>query len=199
MEKKLLEELNRYNQINGYVKRLINEQDAPADPNALPDAAPDMGAVPPPAETPAPEAAPAETPTADDTTEEIDITDLVNMTKSIKKELEERKPDNSGIEKMDGIFSKLTELETKLQAMDELITKIDGLTAEVKASRPKTPEEKLEMRSLDSYPFTETPKTFFQDKLQQMRDSGKNEYVLTKDEIENYNPNDLKKSFNPNL
>lgn len=54
------------------------------------------------------------------------------------------------------------------------------------------------MRSLDSYPFNEKPQEFFAHKQGEMAASGKNEYVLTKDEVNNY-PNDtIKTSFNPN-
>jgi len=98
---------------------------------------------------------------------------------------------------MDDIFSKLTDLETKLNSMDELISKIDNLEVEVKNSKPKSPEEKLEMRSLDSYPFNKNPQEFFDEKLQQMKQSGKNEYILTKNDIENYSKNDITKTFNP--
>lgn len=209
----LLEELRRFNEINKYVKTLINEQDLPpVDPAALPvdttaGTVPpvDTAAVPPTDPTAVPptdttNVPPVEGETSDepDTTEEIDITDLVNMTKSIKKDLEDRNVDNGNNEKMDQLFSKLNDLETKLQGMDELITKIDNLEIEVKNSKPKSPEEKLEMRSLDSYPFNENPQQFFDQKLDQMRMTGKNEYILTKDDVENYSKNEIMKSFNPN-
>lgn len=204
-KRNLSEELRRFNEINGYVKSLINEQEAPLptpDPNAVSPVEPVDGEVPPvdtavpPVDTAAP---PTETiPEDPDTTEEIDITDLVNMTKSIKKDLEDRKEDNGNSQKMDELFGKLNDLETKLQGMDVLITKIDNLEVEVKNSKPKSPEEKLEMRSLDSYPFNENPQQFFGQKLEQMRMTGKNEYILTKDDVENYSKNEIMKSFNPN-
>lgn len=197
-KRNLSEELRRFNEINGYVKSLINEQEAPlptTDPNAASPVEPVDGEVPP-VDTAAP---PAETmPEDPDTTEEIDITDLVNMTKSIKKDLEDRKEDNGNSQKMDELFGKLNDLETKLQGMDALIAKIDNLEVEVKNSKPKSPEEKLEMRSLDSYPFNENPQQFFDQKLDQMRMTGKNEYILTKDDVENYSKNEIMKSFNPN-
>ena len=59
-----------------------------------------------------------------------------------------------------------------------------------------TPEEKLELRSLDSYPFNQNPQQFFDSKQQEMRASGKNEYVLTKDEITNYSDT-IRDTFNP--
>jgi len=114
MEKLLQEELKRFNAINKYTEKLLSEQepqlpppppaagaDPGADPGALPPAPPAAGADPaaagadPTADLPPPEAEDAGTdlgntdPAADDSTEEIDITDLVNMTKSIKKQLDD--------------------------------------------------------------------------------------------------------------
>ena len=208
LEQKLQEELNRYKAINRYGKTMIMEQDAPPpapkeDPlgDVPPPPAGDAGAptdVPPP-----PPAGDMGTPPMDEAgmggdTEEIDITDLVNMTKNIKNDLENNKQDNSAvINKMDDVFTKLGDLESKLAQMDQVMAKIDQLGATVEANKPKTEVEKLEMRSLDSYPFNEKPQEFFAHKQGEMRASGKNEYVLTKDDVENYAPDALKTSFNP--
>jgi hypothetical protein len=207
LEQKLQEELNRYKAINKYGKTMIMEQDAPpADPAALPE---DPAAVPPaepalddaaPVDSAAinPAAAPADVPAETDTTEEIDITDLVNMTKSLKKDVEDNKNEHGDvIGKMDDVFTKLGDLESKLAQMDQVMAKIDELGAKVEASKPKTGVEKLEMRSLDSYPFNEKPQEFFAHKQGEMQASGKNEYVLTKDEVENYPADTIKTSFNP--
>lgn len=208
LKDRLLEEVNRYKRINSY---LINEQAAPPaapleDPNAPPAGAelppaPTTGATPtntttPPAEEPTP---PADVePEADDSTEEIDITDLVNMTKSIKQDLESTKTDDTGVtQKMDDVFSKLSELEAKLGEMDNIIAKIDQLGAHIDEMKPPTPVEKLEMRSLDSYPFNQKPDQFFSQKQGEMKASGKNEYILTKDDVENYSKDEITKSFNP--
>lgn len=205
LEKKLQEELSRYNAINKYGKTMIMEQDAPpVDPSLDPAAGL-------PADVPADPAAAPVDPAADpamamdappapemDNTEEIDITDLVNMTKSVKKDLEDNKQDNSAVvNKMDDVFTKLTDLEQKLAQMDQVMSKIDQLGVEVAASKPKTEVERLEMRSLDSYPFNEKPQEFFAHKQGEMRASGKNEYILTKDDVENYSQEDIKTSFNP--
>jgi hypothetical protein len=208
LEQKLQEELNRYKSINKYGKTMIMEQDAPPadpaalpeDPAAMPPADPALDAVPPadPAAPIDPMAAPADVPAETDTTEEIDITDLVNMTKNIKNDLENNKQDNSAvINKMDDVFTKLNDLESKLAQMDQVMAKIDQLGATVEANKPKSEVEKLEMRSLDSYPFNEKPQEFFAHKQGEMRASGKNEYILTKDDVENYSPEGIKTSFNP--
>jgi hypothetical protein len=210
LEQKLQEELNRYKAINKYGKTMIMEQDAPpADLPPVPDApAADAPAVPD-AELPAdpmaadaPAEAPVDAPAPDamgGDTEEIDITDLVNMTKSIKKDIETNKNDHGTvISKMDDVFTKLTDLEAKLSEMDQVVAKIDQLGVQVQQMKPETPQEKLEMRSLDSYPFNQNPTQFFDQKQHEMKASGKNEYVLTKDEVTNYSPETIRTSFNAN-
>ena len=203
LEQKLLQEVNRFREINRNATKhyIINEQ---AEPAPLPPAdapAPDAAAAP--EELPAPDAVAPEAPGLPDSpamgeTEEVDVTDLVNMTKNIKNELESSKMEHDGvIQKMDTVFSKLDDLESKLGNMDAILAKIDQLGAKVEDMKPQTPQEKLEMRSLDSYPFNEKPQEFFAHKQDEMRASGKNEYVLTKNEIENYSKEHLANSFNP--
>ena len=215
-EKKPDNGLSRYLEINHY----LFEQEAPApvedplaatapadpaavpppageDPNAaLPPEGGEMGAELPPADGGDPlEADPM---TDDDTTEEVDITDLVNMIKDVKKDLDEpQQEDPMETQKMDDVFSKLGELEGKLADMDQVLAKIDQLGAQIEASKPPTPVEKLEMRTLDSGPFDQKPQEFFNQKQDEMRRSGKNEYVLTKGHVENYGKYDMMKSFNP--
>jgi len=208
LEQKLQEELNRYKAINKYGKTMIMEQDAlggelppPADPAAAPAAAPaDPAALPTdvPAADPTADAGAAPALPEGDTTEEIDITDLVDMTKSIKKDIETNKQDHGAVvSKMDDVFTKLGDLEQKLAQMDQVMAKINQLGTQVQQMKPETPVEKLEMRSLDSYPFNEKPQEFFAHKQGEMRQSGKNEYILTKDEVTNYSPDQVKTSFNP--
>ena len=212
LEQKLHEELMRYNQINRYGKKMIMEQDAPpTDIPPVPGDAPaaDAGA-PAPTDTPAPPApdAPADTPPAPDnagldapstdSTEELDITDLVDMVKSIKQDHEEGAGEHTQVlTKMDDVFTKLNDLESKLSEMDQIMSKIDELGHKVEEMKPQSPQEKLEMRSLDSYPFNEKPQEFFAHKQAEMKASGKNEYVLTKNEVENYPFDQIKNSFNP--
>jgi hypothetical protein len=65
----------------------------------------------------------------------------------------------------------------------------------VEKYRVKTPEEKLELRTLDSGPYNQKLSDFFQDKEEEMEKSGKNEYVLTQSDVEDYSNPDIKKSF----
>lgn len=216
----------RYNQINRYGKKMILEQDLPPLEDAPEgDVPPPAGDVPPPAGDapsagdapvgdvpppagdipPSPDQLPE--PMGDESldtmgeetdVEEMDITDLVNMTKSIKKDIETNKTDNSSvINKMDDVFTKLNDLEAKLAQMDDLINRIDQLGYKIEQVKEPTPEEKLEMRSLDSYPFNEKPREFFNRKQGEMRSSGKNEYILTKDDVVNYSQDTIKDTFNP--
>jgi len=182
---------------------------AGADPAAPPAAGADP-AAPPAEDLPSPEAEAAGTdlgdeesgadPAADDTTEELDITDLVNMTKSIKKQLDDTQGQDTGAtQKLDDVFTKLNDLEARLGEMDQVLSKIDQLGAQIQQVKPKTPMEKLEMRSLDSYPFNKKPDEFFREKQDEMEKTGKNEYVLTKGDVENYGKYDVMKSFNPNI
>ena len=201
LENKLQEELNRYKAINKYAKKMIVEQEAPlppADP-ALDAAAPvdSAAAEMPPMDAAPIDAAPMDAAPEMDSTEEIDITDLVNMTKSLKKDIEGSQNDNSTvISKMDDVFTKLDDLASKLSEMDTLVQKIEQLGVEVKQMKPETPQEKLEMRSLDSYPFNQKPTDFFSQKQEEMRASGKNEYVLTKDDVNDFTPETLRDTFN---
>lgn len=218
MKKTLQEELNRYNYINSYGTKLFLEQElplpeedptttppatpgAPADPTATPPADPAMppmdASSPAPVDTTTPMDAPLDAGMGD-TTEEIDITDLVNMTKSIKKDMENKQQETDGVvSKMDGVFTKLDDLEQKLAQMDNLVAQIENLGNKIEQSKPPTPVEKLEMRSLDSYPFSQNPQQFFNQKQGEMRNSGKNEYVLSKQDVQDYSKDEVRKSFNP--
>lgn len=208
---KLLKEINRFKSINNYSTRLYLREDevetgAPiTDPNTeTPPADPNMETPPADPNT--------ETPPIDsnvdsvgtdpmlDTSEveEVDVTDLVNMTKNIKNKLESTEQEQNGVlGRMNDVFTKLDDLERKLSSMDMIINRIDQLGEKVERMRPPTPEEKLEMRSLDSYPFNTKPQEFFANKQQEMRASGKNEYILTKNDIQNYSNNLISKTFNP--
>ena len=208
LDERILEELNRYNSINNY----ITEQGAelplppegevpPADPAAMgvdptlpqaPGANLGAGAPPAPAATPP---QPVNTETDPDVEKigdekqeggELEITDLVKSQKNIEDKQEEY---------FDQLFSHLNNLEGKLGEMDTIVSKLNDLEAKVEKYRTKSPEEKLELRTLDSGPFNQKLTDFFEDKEEDFEKLGRDEYILTKDEVENYSPNDIKKSF----
>lgn len=199
LEKKLLEEIKRFKSINRNANNL-SEQAIPGAPEPEAEALPAVdAAAPAPTDTAAPApVAGGDAEAAPDATEELDVTELVNMTKNIKTDVEATKGEHQAvIQKMDNAFSKLSELETKLAQMDQVLSKIDELGAKIETMKPPTPVEKLEMRSLDSYPFNQKPNDFFNVKQAEMKASGKNEYILTKSDIENYSKEEIAQTFNP--
>ena len=207
IDKKILEELNRYNSINKY----IVEQDElagclpPAPEGDVPPAPEDAAAGAPPA-PPAPEpTAPVdvesdpdvekidsegkgEESTDDEDSEELDITELVNSQKDISQKQDQY---------FEQLFGHLENLESKLGEMDQLMNKVNSLEEKLEKYRPKSPQEKLELRSLDSGPYNQKLSDFFLDKETEMEKSGKNEYVLTTDDVENFTPSEIKTSFSP--
>jgi hypothetical protein len=210
IDKKILEELSRFNSINKY----INEQElppppaedplagAPADPLAGAPADPlagappvdpaAAGATPPPA--PGTEPAPVDVEADPDVEkvgdesgkEELDITDLVKSQKNVEEKQEEY---------FQQLFSHLENLESKLGEMDNIVNQLNSLEAKVDKYREKTPQEKLELRSLDSGPYNQKLSDFFIDKQEDMEKSGKNEYILTTDEVKDFSPNEIQKTF----
>jgi hypothetical protein len=206
IDKNILQELERYRQINKY----INEQEVPPPPGGELPPPPEGEAVtptpgveagaPPPAEPTVVD--PATDPevekidasgkseeTTDDSTgtEELEITDLVTSQKNVETKQEEY---------FTKLFSQLEGLESKLSEMDKIMTTLNSLEAKVEKYRPKTPQEKLELRSLDSGPFNQKLTDFFDDKQEDIEKSGKNEYVLTSDEVEDFSPSEIKNTFN---
>jgi len=196
---KILNEVMRYKSINNY----ISEQDAtlppPPDAGAVPPP-PDAGTVPPPPDAGAPVGGDVPPESVDISSDpdvekigseskeskELDITDLVKSQQSVEKKQEEY---------FNNLFKHLEGLESKLSDMDSIMNKLNDLEAKVEKYRVKTPEEKLELRSLDSGPFNQKLSDFFEDKQEDMEKSGKNEYILTQDEVEDFSPNEIKKTF----
>lgn len=211
VDTKIISEIKRYREINNY----IVEQDAalpppppppPGDPaagGALPPpppppggpaagGAPGVGTPPPPPAAPVDVANDPDVEKLGDKKEgdkkgkEIEITDLVKSQKNVETKQEEY---------FNNLFKHLTDLESKLSDMDSIMNKLNDLETKIEKMRPKTPEEKLELRSLDSGPYNQKLSDFFEDKIEDMEKSGKNEYILTQDDVENYSTGDIKKSF----
>jgi hypothetical protein len=210
---RILNEIRRYKDINNY----IMEQDVPpppppADPGLgapPPPADPGLGAPPPPADpglgappppaggvapiTPSPEPVNVEQdPEVEKVGEKekekkIKVTDLVKGQENVEKKQETY---------FENLFQQLNDLENKLSSMDNIIDKLNSIETKIEKYRVKTPEEKLQLRSLDSGPFNQKLSDFFEDKEPDMEKSGKNEYVLTTDDANNYSTNDVETSFN---
>ena len=213
LDKKILNEINRYRSINNYI--MEQDAEAPLDLGAL---APEAGATPPPppaeagATPPPPPAAPTGSEPIDvendpdvekiddegksdekkdgsSDSEELDITELVTAQKDIQSKQDDY---------FENLFGQLTKLESRLGEMDAIMNKLNALENKIEKYREKTPQEKLELRSYDSYPFNQKLSQFFDDKSEEMEKTGKNDYVLTPDDVTDINVNDIKGSFQGN-
>ena len=125
--------------------------------------------------------------------QEIDVTDLVTGSKEAKEAAD------SANTKTEELLKKFSDLEQKILAMDAITNKIEGLEKEIIKRNP-TPVEKLEMRSLSSYPYSQKLTDYWSDKegaYDVMGDKNKEkEYVLTKDKVEDdYNEVSIRKTF----
>ena len=196
IDRKILEEVARFNSINQYVM----EQEAQLPP---PPAEDPMAELPPMDTMPQPEVAPTTPPAPqpvdveqdpevekvgeeESKKEELEITDLVKSQKNVEEKQDEY---------FQQLFSHLTDLENRLGDMDTIVNKLNHLEAKLEKYREKSPEEKLQLRSLDSGPYSQKLSDFFSDNQDKFEQQGKDEYILTKDEVEDFSPHEIKKSF----
>ena len=139
----------------------------------------------------APEPAPAAEPASDDV--EVDVTSLVKGSEDAKHSADVASH-NSEI-----LLHKLSDLENKLNQMTQVSSKIEDLEKEIIKRNP-TPVEKLEMRSLSSYPYSQKLTDYWADKQGAYDvmgdDAKKKEYVLTKQDVDDFSERDIKNSFN---
>lgn len=138
-----------------------------------------------------PEAAPAPVePASNDV--EVDVTELVKGSEEAK-EAADKASQNSEM-----LLQKLADLEARISSMDAVSGKIEALEDEIIKRNP-TPVEKLEMRSLSSYPYSQKLTDYWADKkgaYDVMGNEEKEEYTLTQDDVENsYSEGDIKQSF----
>jgi hypothetical protein len=205
ISEKILLEITKYNKINRY----ISEQEVGAElPPAeeLPAVEPGAPEIPdgetPPADAGLPTGTTPEvidvekdeevekiddTNQTEEGSEELEITDLVKSQKNIEDKQEEY---------FNNLFNQISTLESKLGEMDSVIQKLNDIEAKIEKYREKTPQEKLELRSLDSGPYNQKLSDFFDDKQDDLEKSGKNEYILTVDDVEDFSPNEIKDTFN---
>lgn len=204
IDKTILEELKRHNSINKY----ITEQEAEVTPGTEVDATvtdeiPTEDPMLASANTPEPEVIDVaqddevekigdegESMETESGSEELDITDLVASQKGMESKQNEY---------FDMMFKQLEGLQSKLSEMEGLVSKLNDIEEKIEKYRPKSAQEKLELRSLDSGPFHQKLTDFFDDKQEDMEKTGKNEYVLTSDEVEQIVPSEIKKSFDSAL
>ena len=195
LDKKIIEEIQRYKSINNY----IMEQEADLGVDLPPAPGADVAPPAPGADT-TPQPIDVETDPdvekidnqgkseegEESASEELDITELVDAQKNIQTKQDDY---------FENLFNQLNSLEQKLGEMDTIMNKLNSLENKIEKYREKTPQEKLELRSYDSYPFNQKLSQFFDDKQDEMEKTGKNDYVLTSDDVTDINVNDIKNSF----
>jgi hypothetical protein len=129
-----------------------------------------------------------EEPLGDEETVEVDVTDIVDKTEETKASV-----DDMG-QKMDDLLSKLGDLESQVTDMDGVINKIDDLEKEIERRNP-TPVERLEMRSMDSFPYSVKLTDYWKDKEGYDTSEPEDEYTLTQSDIENFDEKEIRASF----
>ena len=86
--------------------------------------------------------------------------------------------------------------------------KIDSLEGDIERMIPPTPVERLELRSLDSFPYNQRLDDYFENKKGEYKrlrgvdlevePQEEKEYTLTVGDTEDWDDNSIGKSFNPN-
>jgi hypothetical protein len=171
--------------------------DIDSTPEANQEIPVDQGAEPAPEETP--DELPAEEIPVDQNIEpasdevELDVTELVRGSEAAKESAD------AANEKITQLMDMVNKLESQLSGMSAITDKIDGLEKEIERRNP-TPVEKLEMRSLDSFPYNIKLSDFWSEKGERY-DTGSEEkqpeeYILTQQDVDNdYRESDIEDSF----
>ncbi len=224
----LKEELNRFKLLNEYdfyqekkeapiYKDLVEDDETPADLEPADDeidadaaaknVGDDLGVgsgeettgdIPEPTNEPTtePVAQPAPSPAPESDDVEVDVTSLVKGSEEAKHAADVASH-NSEV-----LLQKLSDLEHRVANMDKVSAKIEDLEKEIIKRNP-TPVEKLEMRSLSSYPYSQKLTDYWADKEgpYDVMNNGKEkkEYILTKDDVDaDYSDTNVKNSFTIN-
>jgi hypothetical protein len=129
----------------------------------------------------------AEAPAEDEV--EVDVTQLVQNGEETKNAV------SMANQKTEELLAKFTELEQKISAMDKISSKIEALEKEIVKRNP-TPVEKLEMRSMNSYPYNIKLTDYWKDVDGYEATEKPKEYVLTNDDIDSFTDSSIKDTFN---
>ena len=128
---------------------------------------------------------------------ELDVTELVQGTEEAKAS------SDRASQQIDILMGKFETLSQSLEKMTAINQKIDDLEHEIEKRNP-TPQERLEMQSLNSFPYSLKLTDYWSEKEGNYDAMGgqkeDEEYVLTQDEVDrDYNAIEIKDSFvNPN-
>ena len=192
---------------NFYIPKGMDEQDAPpageenleptptpgGDPTLTPPTDP-TGAGAPATPEPTPGLPTAGTPTEPTPNAEgeveLDITDLINSTKDTKGKID-------GInELLNNLMTKFDDFENKISSFDQILNRIDSLEKDFDKRMP-TPVEKLEMRSMDSFPYSVKLSDFWKEENEEIGDEKhEQEHALTPEDIKkDYNASTIKTTF----
>lgn len=140
----------------------------------------------------------------DEEVEEIDVTDIINKSEEAK-ELAQQAVSSSqeNGSYLQTLSDKFDNLANSLGTIDNILAKISKIESDI-----KTPEEKLELRSLDSYPFNVKLNDYWNTKagendnydISNGKDEGEGtrKFTIDLDDVSNYSDDEIKKSFNPN-
>ena len=137
----------------------------------------------------------------DEEVEEIDVTAIVSKSDEAKTSadlaVQSSQETNTYVK---DLMDKFANLEAQLGKMDTIMSKVSKIE-----DTNQTPNEKLEMRSLDSFPYSMKLTDYWSDKVSDPTnnyDATENDeevFELTKDDLEDYNELDIKNSFNPGI
>lgn len=181
----LEKELKRFNNILGYKYYLKEAEDEQPFETASDTTMEDVIDLDAPPKKPEPK-----------DTEGINVTDIVNKVDDVEEKVEGS--DNS----LNKIMDTISSLESKLGDMEQILSKINDLEAKIEKTMPKTPEQKLELRSLDSYPYNVKLDDFWKKDIpgyEIEKTNGetfkKKELVLTQDEVDDYSDLEVRDSF----
>ena len=144
----------------------------------------------------------------DDETEEIDVTDIVKRADDAKGYAEKAvAAAEQGKNMIQDLMSKFDALQTSLSKIDTVANELNTIKSDLQAQKPK---EKLELRSLDSYPFNVKLTDYWDDEklkdnyeITSRKPDGKSPdgntkvWKLNPEEVKDYSSTDIKKSFVP--
>lgn len=173
-------------------------------PMGDPNGAPDMGADMPPMNG----GMPPEGPMDSEPEEKDDVIDVDDLTKAQEKLNNKQNMVGKDLGQLDNRIEKLmTAVEKMKSIIDHNNNEITDLKAELQKRVP-TQTERLDMRSLDTYPFNVKPTDYWKNKESQggyearydnNEPEGKKELTITNKDIDNYSDRDIEKSFDDEL
>jgi len=137
----------------------------------------------------------------DDDVEEIDVTGLVTKSDEAKASadlaVQSSQETNTYVK---DLMDRFSNLEAQLGKMDSIMAKVSKIE-----DTNKTPDEKLQMRSLDSFPYSMKLTDYWSDKVAdptnnyEATENDEERFEITKEDLTDYNDLDIKNSFNPGI